>query len=274
MYTPGLFRYEGDTHWAPCGNPEGKRVEALTVYNGYLYATGWNEGAVYRYDGKTWEHLGRLGDNTQTYGFGVHRGDLYVTSWRSGRVYRYEDKQSRGKKIWIDTGRLGEELESMPLVVYNGKLYSGTLPAASVYRYDGDNDWTSIGRVDNTPNVKYRRAWSMAVYSGRLFVGALPSGHVKSIEAGKNATHDHELAPGWRHIVAVKGRDRLMLYVDGKRVASSTHFDPKNYDLSIDVPLTIGLGAHDYFNGRMADLRIYDHALSETDISRLFTSAP
>ncbi len=263
MYRPGgLFRYDGDTTWTPCGTPEGKRVESLTVYNGHLYATGYDEGAVYRYDGESWTHLGRVGKASQTYGFAVHGGELYVSEWPNAMVYRHG-----GGTKWIDCGRLGQELETMPLVVYNGKMYAGTLPLAEIYRYDGSTTWTRTARVDFTPDVKYRRAWSMAVYQGRLFVGTLPSGHVHSFEAGRNATYDRALEPGWRHIVAVKAGGQLRLYVDGKRVAASASFTPADYDLSNDVPMKIGFGSHDYFNGRMKDLRIYGRALSDREIA-------
>src|SRR5262249_8179924 len=49
LYRPaGFYRYEGGTKWADCGVPDGKRVEALAVYNGHLYATSYDVGRVYR----------------------------------------------------------------------------------------------------------------------------------------------------------------------------------------------------------------------------------
>lgn len=167
---------------------------------------------------------------------------------------------------WQSVGRLGNELESMPLVVYNGKLYGGTLPQAEVYRFDDDDMWTNIGRLDHTPDAKYRRAWSMAVFQGRLFCGTLPSGHVHSIEAGKNVTYDKELAPGWRHIAAVRRRDRLELFVDGELAARSVEFRSSDYDLTVAQPLRIGLGAHDYFRGSLADVRLFRGALIPQEI--------
>ena len=157
----------------------------------------------------------------------------------------------------------------MGMAVYNGKLYAGTLPLAEVYRYEDGATWTRTGQLDTTPDVRYRRAWSMAVYQGKLFCGTLPSGHVYSIEAGKSVTHDSTLAPGWRHLAAVKQSNRLKLYVDGACVAESPAFDPSDYNVNTQSPLKIGLGPHDYFNGRMRDLRIYDRALSSPEINRV-----
>ncbi|MDF1746531.1 MAG: hypothetical protein P1V19_22740 [Gimesia sp.] len=269
MYKPAaFFRYDGGTRWTSCGVPDGKRVESLAVYNGDLYATGYDEGAVYRFNGKTWSHAGKVGESTQTYGFTVYEGNLYVSEWPHAEVYRYA-----GENQWKLAGRLGEEKESMPLVVYNGKMYGGTLPLAEVYRYDGGLNWKNTGRLDMTPDVRYRRVWSMAVFQGRLFAGTLPAGRVHSMEAGKNATYDTALKPGWRHITAVKAKDRLKLYVDGKLVATSTQFDPGDYDLTNVKPLKIGFGAHDYFNGKMKDLKLFRHALTDDEIQKLCKGA-
>lgn len=266
MYSPGLYRYEGGTSWADCGNPGGKRVESLGVFNGHLYATGYDEGAIYRYDGGTdWTHLGRLGENMQTYSFMPHEGRLYVGTWRSGRVYRYA-----GESTWEDCGHLGEELEVMGMAAYNGKLYAGTLPLAQVYRYDGGQAWTLTGRLDHTPEVTYRRAWTMAVHQGRLYCGTLPSGHVWAMEAGRNVTVDHALKHGWTHLTAVRDGGRLKLYVDGRLAAESAAFPAGVDDVSTEGPLRIGIGGHDYFNGRMRDVRIYNRALSGGQARALF----
>jgi len=155
------------------------------------------------------------------------------------------------------------------MVVYNGKLFAGTLPLARVYRYDGGTTWNYTGNLDLTPDAKYRRVWPLAVYRGKLFAGTLPSGHIFSLEAGKCATYDRALPPGWRHVAAVRCGGLLKLYVDGKCVAQSSAFNGPDYDLSNHQPLRIGLAQHDYFNGKMRDLRIYSRALNEADVRAL-----
>ena len=265
MKSHGVFVYDGEATWTHCGIPGDQRAIALAVYNGGLYSAGNGSAGVCRYlGGEEWEFCGKQEDNTQTYSFAVHEGSMYVGTWPSGSVYRYA-----GGTQWENTGRLGEEREVMGMAVYNGKLYAGTLPLAQVYRYDGGDGWTLVGRLDFTPDVTYRRAWTMAVYQGKLFVGTLPSGHVLCLEAGKSATHDRALQPGWRHIAAVRAADQLRLYVDGEPVAQSTPFDAADYDISNDRPLQIGFGAHDYFNGAMARLRIYNRALNQDEVSAL-----
>lgn len=264
-YKPGgLFRYEGGIEWTNCGLPDGKRVESLTVYNGHLYATGYDEAGIYRYDGDEWKKVGQLEGGTQTYGFAIYEGDLYVTEWPNAYVYRYESEGN-----WKNVGRLGEELESMPLIVYNGKMYCGSLPLAAVFRYDGEQNWTDLGRVDMTPDVKYRRAWSMSIHKGRLFVGTIPSGRVWSVAAGVSATHDHTFPSGWHHVTAMRKGNQLHLYVDGARVASSAIFDHDAYNLTNDQPLKIGNGQHDHFHGQLRDVQIYGRALSMEEIQKL-----
>ena len=266
FYQPALYRYEGGTEWTSLGSPGEMRPEALCVYDGALYATGYDEGAVYRFDGEKWSRTGILGDATQVYGLVIHEGRLLAGTWPQGTVYRYE-----GDDHWVRAGRLGEAEEVMGMNVYNGKLYAGMLPLAEIFRYDGDLKWTSVGRVDTTPDVVYRRAWNMVVYQGRLFSGTLPSGHVKSFEAGKNATYDHPLLPGWRHVAAVREQSRLRLYVDGNRVAESTEFNPASFDLAAKVPLRIGFGSHDFLNGKLKDVRLYDGALSAESVKKSAT---
>ena len=157
----------------------------------------------------------------------------------------------------------------MGMAVYNGKLYAGTLPFADVYRYDGGQTWTTTGRLDHTPDVRYRRAWSMAVFDGKLFCGVLPSGHVLSLEAGKSVTYDRSLPAGWHHLTAVKDEKRLRLYVDGRKVSESGKFDAEQFDLDTERPLSIGFGQHDYFNGKMKDVRLYNRALSRGEIKEI-----
>jgi hypothetical protein len=267
LYRPaGFFRYEGTDRWISLPTPGGKRVEAMTVFNDALYATCYDEGSVFRFDGERWEDLGKLPGATQTYGFGVHRGALFVSEWPQAHVFRWTEQPNRE---WVDTGKLGNELEAMPLMVYNGKLYGGTLPTAEVFRFDGPQKWSTIGRVDQTPDVKYRRAWSMAIYNGRLFVGALPSGRVLSIEAGRNVTLDRAFPTGWHHVAAVRDQKRLRLFVDGKLVAESEVIAKGDFDLTNRQPLRIGAGAQDFFNGELSDVRLYRGALSPEQIESL-----
>ena len=262
LYKPaGFYRYDGGTKWTDCGTPGGKRVEAMAVFDGFLYASSYDGGRVYRYDGKTWTDCGQLGDNTQTYSFVVYQGRLYTGTWPSGRVYRFEEL---GR--WTDVGRLGEEKEVMGMLVHNGRLLAGTLPLAEVYQYESADRWKKLARLDLTPDVTYRRAWTAAEHHGRVYFATLPSGHIYSFAAGKSVAWEHDLKAGWRHITAVKRAGQLELYLDGMRVAASEPFDLRDYDLQTDGPLRIGVGSTDFHRGRLRDVRLYQRSLSEAEI--------
>lgn len=267
LYRPaGFFRYEGGEKWETLANPNGKRTQSLTVYNGYLWSTGYDEGNVYRFDGETWTDTGRVGDNTQTYAFAVHHGQLCVATWPSGRVFRLT-KQDQ----WEDMGRLGEELEVMGMMVHNGAMYAGTLPLAGVFRYNGDRQWSLLHKLDLT-ETKYRRVWTVGQFDGKVFWTTLPTGHIFAMEAGRCVTFDRELPAGWRHVAGVKQGGRLRLYVDGQKVAESSEFDPARLNLTNEKPLLIGAGSGDFFNGRVRDVQIHGQALTDQEIGQLAKS--
>lgn len=267
LYAPaGFFRYEGETEWKALETP-GARVEAIAAFEGKLYASTYDKGHVFRFDGETWEDLGPVGApkiNTQTYSFIVYQGALHVGTWRSGRVYRLtkDDK-------WEDRGQLGEELEVMGMLVHNGRFIAGSLPLANVYHYEGGQTWRLLKQLDKTPDVVYRRAWTMAEHAGRLFVSTLPSGEVHSYRAGASATAGKALPGGWRHVAAVRSGDALRVFVDGHEVASNTVVDSTTFDISTNGPLLIGSGPNASFRGRISDLRIHNRALADDEIHAL-----
>ncbi len=266
----GLYEYRGEAVWRYRGNP-GWRVEVLGVHNGDLYTTSYDgPGRVARWNpARGWQDLGAPPETMQTYAFMPYEGRLMLATWPNATVYRLDPGDR-----WTCRGRLGDENETMAMVVYNGKLYAGSLPLAKVYRHDGGTAWAETGRLDSTPDMRYRRVWSMAVFQGKLFAGTMPSGHVWSFEAGQNVTCDRELAPGWRHVAAVRDTDHLRLYIDGKPAARSARYADPPLDLSCTRPLHIGIGSHDYFRGRMADVSIYRAALPDDAIGALARHRP
>jgi hypothetical protein len=266
LYTQGLFRYEGGDRWTDCGS-HGARAVTLGAFRDDLYVLE-NGNGIMRFesgaDWTRWTCQARLPGVTQIYSMAVYEGKMVVGTWPEATVFGWEEDGT-----WTTMGRLGDELEVMGMAVYNGKLYAGTLPLAQVYRYDGDGRWTCTGQLDTTPDVQYRRAWSTAIFQGKLYYGTLPSGKVYALEAGRNATCDRPLAPGWRHLAAVRSGGELKLYINGEVVGTSSRFDPAGYDLSNGQPLWIGFGQHDYFCGSMADVRLYRGALSAEEITTI-----
>ncbi len=265
LYAPaGFFRYDGDNNWVKLHNPPGIRIVTLGVHDGYLYATSYDKGNVYRYNGGEWEDCGRVGENTQNYDFNIYEGNLYSSTWPSGRVYRFD-----GINKWSDMGRLGNELEVMAIITYNGQMLGGTLPLAEVYVYEGDTLWTRVDQLDRTPAVKYRRVWTMAEHDGKVFCSTLPSGKIFSHESGKSVAMAGSLKEGWQHITAVKTKQDLKLYVNGEIVNQTNIPDSVKFNLNNEVPFKIGFGANDYFSGRVRELRLYKRALSDKEIRTL-----
>lgn len=280
LYKPaGFYRYDGEKTWVKCATPviespinkqpEHLRVEALTVFGEYLYASSYDCGNVFRFDGENWANMGRLGDNTQTYSFAIYQGALHVGTWPSGRVFRFEKPS-----VWTDLGRLGQELEVMGMVVHNGKLFAGTLPLGEIYEYSNNKTWKKITRLDHTPDVKYRRAWTMAEHDGRLFCSTLPSGKIFSFESGCNVSWGHSLAKGWHHVAAIKAGDKLKLYLDGNKVSESAVFDARDFQLANDGVIKIGAGASENFMGKMSDFRIYSRTLDVELVKKLALMKP
>jgi len=259
----GVFVYEGGEDWKYIGPDE--RILSFTVYHNHLY-TLVNGGPVYRYErGSDWIYCGRPEKAIQTYSAVTFKGQLYVGTWPEAEVYRY-DGGERWTPVTKD-GRVGYERELMGVALYNGKVYIGSLPMANVWRMD-ERDFTFVGNLDATP-TSLRRVWSMAIFQGKLFAGTLPSGRVYSIEAGRLATWDQVFPTGWHHLAAIKQQGVLKLFVDGRQVASSAGFHPDEYNVDTNQPLQIGFGAHDYLNGLMSDLRLYNRALTAAEVTEL-----
>lgn len=72
----------------------------------------------------------------------------------------------------------------------------------------------------------------------------------------------------WHHVVAVFDReDKLKLYVDGELEAQAD-ISGKKGNINTDCPLTLGSQEHStmFFEGRLSSFRIYNRALSESEI--------
>ena len=259
-YRRGVFKYEGGECWKPVGLD--KRLFSFTIYQGELYALA-NGGEVFRYIADhEWEYCGTPIGSTQTYGAAIYQGDLYVGTWPVGDIQRYV-----GGKSWEPISQAGDEQEIMAMAIYNQKLYAGSLPSADVWRLDAGR-LTFIANLDSTPDVTYRRVWSMAVYGGKLFAGTLPMGQVMSLEVGVNATVDYALPCGWQHLVAMRVGKRLQVYVNGQCMADVLTGNDFNLH-GLELPISIGSGAHAYYNGRMYDFRIYNRDLLQDEIMSL-----
>ncbi len=272
----------------------------MSRHNGRLFV-GWP--SVYSFDGREWRYAGVPSEpesTLQTHSLAIFQGHLIAGTWPLAKVARH-----LGEEKWEELGRVGEDgTEVNSLLVYNGALYGGSIPRAEICRYDGKTQWTSLRRfhspagwtpVPPTENggnptreqvAEWSRVTSLTVHRGRLFasIGNCTSsskdspadirGTVHSLEAGKCVSYDEELAPGWRHLTAVRHANRLRLYVDGQLAAESSAFNPAEFDLTTRRPLRLGFGQTDYFNGKMSDMRAYNRALTNEEIRSLADAKP
>jgi len=291
--TGKCYRWDGATGWEFCGQlGHDHRFNSMIPFKGSLY--GCSHDGVYRYEGGTaWTSIGQHpGGSNQIHKLQVYDGHLHAGTWPYGSVMRYE-----GETNWTDTGQLGIPTDKYrinevnDLRVYNGKFYAGVIPKAEVYRYEADGDWTMLRRMvrdlfwsgDN--DTTWFRVPAMTVFQGKLFHGTstchgtadpmrpAESGRVYAMEAGKNVSYDDDLGAGWKHVVAVREKDLLRLYINGKEAAVSGRFDNDDFPMSNRAPLLIGLGAQTNFSGSMADVRFYGGALSAGQVSDLYGKA-
>ena len=283
-------RFDGDGSWTFCGQlDQTNKLNCLMVYHGSLY--GATHGFMYRYEGGTkWECIGRNPHGaTQIHKLQVFGGRLYAGTWPKGKVLRYE-----GGTEWTDTGELGIATDKFQinevndLQVYNGKFYAGVIPKAEVYRYEFDSRWTLLKSLvtdmGNSPmnTHGWSRVTCMAEFGGRLFQGTSTcfgrydpsnppeSGRVYSMEAGKSVSFDDDLGGTWRHVAAVRDKDVVRLYLDGRLVSSSANFSADDYPLFNNLPLTIGFGANGFLSGALDDIRLYRGTLEASQVQDLY----
>ena len=296
--TGKVHRFDRDGRWTFCGQlGTHERVNAMMVFQGHLY--GAPHGSIFRYDGGTsWTCVGggyepntNLFGENQTHTLQVFDDHLWAGMWPQGKVIRYEGGQDPG--TWSDRGQLGIDIEGRAineindLTVYNGKLFAGVIPKAEVYRYETGSDWTRIEQLVHNDAMAREDAYSwnrvpcLTVFRGRLFAGTSTChgiaseephpdvGRVLSMEAGRNVSFDGDLGRTWRHVAAVRRDDRLRLFVDGQEAAESASLTPHPFDLTNDESLLIGMGTQCHFSGAVSDLRVYNRALSQRDVSAL-----
>lgn len=285
------WRYDG-RKWTDCGSPDGKNFECLLPWGGTLYAA--THGNIYEYGGgQVWRRIGTAPhDINQIHSMQVVGGKILLGTWPQGYVLRRE-----GDDKWERIGRLGlpegHKLcnEVMDLTVYNGKLYAGLIPKAEVYRYEKDGDWTVLGSLARRPDwseditATWARITCVTAARGRLFVGtgscqgrALDApvdaslGRVFSMQAGQVVSHERDLGGAWTHLAALRRGRNLELYINGQLTASTSLRDGPAFNLGNAAPLWIGFGAQNFFHGAIADLRLYNGALSTEAIHGLARS--
>ena len=282
------YAYDGGQKWIECGRFP-NYGHPIYVHHDKLYVGVLNPAGVWEYDGANWKQLGNPQGHEdicdQIHSFHTYRGQLHATTWPLGHVMRFGlDGQ------WADCGRLGDALEINGLVVYNGKLYGGSIPRSEVFRYDEGTDWKSVGRFLNPADYQFNdpkewaRVTSLTTFQGKLFasMGSCTSSHLDApadfrgkvfcTQAGQCLSYEKNIGYGWKHVSVIRHRDRLELFIEGRKVAETTAFP--SFNITNNQPLRIAFGESDYFNGKIREVRIYRRTLKLPEITQLALKIP
>jgi hypothetical protein len=160
------------------------QINTLEVYNGYLYAGGFDlsqtDGHLYRFDGTTWSDLNLAAEigvtvdvveslqvfNNRLYiGMRVNIAGVYYV-----RAYYYD-----GTTFTLDLSRNGAAGYSgiEALTIHNGSLFAANgSTVGEVYQRLGDGNWITVGSSIEAGSP----ARSLASYNGSLFAGTGASG--------------------------------------------------------------------------------------------------
>lgn len=271
------------------------KFRSTGVFQDKLY--GGAGDTIKRLENYDWKTVGAFNpaNINQVHTFDVYQGNLYAGTWPDGSIIRY-DGDNRWKDCgWIGASETAEENgrqvhnnEINDLIVYNGKLYAGAIPKGEVWRYEGGEKSTLIKRLVVNPDytVSEHESWSrvtsMAIYQGQLFAGTstargvakndqtFDAGKVFRWEAGRVVTYDDDLGTEWRLVTAIREKNNLKLFIDGKLVSTSTAIAGADISVSNNKPLVIGFGSLNFFKGSMKDVRLYAGALDESGIKQLY----
>lgn len=84
---------------------------------------------------------------------------------------------------------------------------------------------------------------------------------------GDYKAYSHEMYDTWHHIAAVKDGDKMLLYFDGELVGSVTGSKPCTSGPPLDIgDLFIGKN----LKGRLDDIVIYDRAIGQEEVTKLY----
>ena len=136
------------------------------------------------------------------------------------------------------------------------------------------NDWTGILSYGSNSVSQGCQALNVWISPEKLPIGQ------GSSQNGENCTYvraDSAAAYGvWQNIVMTFG-DSLRIYINGKQVSSKTSATLNNFNTTNNGTLYIGRINNNiatnqkyYLNGKLDDFRIYDKALTSSDVTNLY----
>lgn len=228
-----------------------------------------------------------------------YMGDLYPVKLRStGRVMSAREAVSWRKHVpggpLVGHWKLDESKEDEACADSSGNGYTGTAHGTTVVEgksnrarsFNGNGDYIEIPSI----NIEYAITVAAWVYSENF----MQSGFVvmknpvdtqwalffesnrflkwRGVGVGNTVICPAPSNGAWHHIVARQEGTVGRLYVDGVLGASGSLPGIGNGPGSINIG-RFGSGDHWYFTGKIDDVRIYNRALSDSEINQLFTSS-
>jgi len=151
-------------------------------------------------------------------------------------------------------------------------------------KFDGTNDYVSIAHSDTLDSSEFTiSTWVKRTGAGtgsnqfivlkNAMYGLSWNGTI--LRYYDNAYHNSTVAltqDQWYHITLVHANDKTYLYSNGELNSSDTNIGTPN--LSYNAVLEIAKQGIDYFQGVVDEVRIYNRALSASEVQALYTWAP
>jgi len=165
-----------------------------------------------------------------------------------------------------------------PGTLTNGPTWTSSGHAGAALSFDGVNDRV-IASVPNLPAVTISM-WVNAPRAGtvkRIFdrngsnpiIRILSDGRPQFVGSSFLNSTTAITANVWQHIVVVGDASGHKIYVNGSLAGS----DAMAYVVTQSEAVSIG-GSLDYFPGAIDDVRLYDRALSASEVSDLYADSP
>ena len=113
-----------------------------------------------------------------------------------------------------------------------------------------------------------RLVLGFVTYKDSRAIGAVADG----VNSNGSSVREFVEKGKWAHLAMTFDGEDLRLFVNGEQGSTTVQrLSPNLQDVPLRIGLTDGLG-HSYFVGRMAEVRVYDRALSAEEIARHFAA--
>ncbi|MFP4645918.1 MAG: LamG-like jellyroll fold domain-containing protein, partial [Candidatus Woesearchaeota archaeon] len=240
-----IFVFDG-TSWSN-KTDVGDGPESLSVYDNKLHVSHMYSDNIHSYDGDDWTVSKELGSRPT--GMATYRDRFYTISRKSEEVWEYSDDD------WFRT----ENILGDGLVVYGDKLYT-----SAGYVYDGQT-WSDSGIIGGS------------VYDGKLYYGE--NGKVLEYGSGKSLWVNK--SDGTQTLTVIVDNAEIKIAVDGD-VKASDSYDFNFLGNSDDLFFGKGFGSSqspvrggndEYFNGDLDNVKLFDRALSGSEVSALYNGS-